>query len=592
MGVSKRSPQAAGPGSQGCTGFIPHTALPSFGMSPACDGSAETGRDLPPHISKQASASSAPGLPLVHEDARSMSRTTTSIESHCHSRKATDTVSFTSPDRPLPLPINSSSASTPRLVLDKIPRQTLFANVPVQRVDHKRNDARSSVLSVSVSGSVTGSSIFSSTASAEALAQVRAVITFRGQALIAREIPRDEMGRQSSYLRDPFLALWQHGMQLGGTEVVKRSLDPHWLPLAIAFSDLSSPVELRCWDTDGVTKDQLLGQATVSVQDLLTVHQEIRITDSGRPTGLIIIEEARLDETMPYPSILLPRDVHGGSWKVHNSECIDGNNLDTDERVGALPAVRQARLVLPDSSASTNEGSDVRSQWPHVEMDGRSGAESQRSEANRPETSDQWLQSRGSWSGWQERRNVASIQTQPLEDPAWESVIATERQERQKAITRESARVEEMLLIQQAEIDELQKELRIQKADKQRAEIVALKERCLALEASERDSSTIVDGIKNTIDGLRGSIKAEVQEELKSLLEKLIRQDRERQHREREQERLEIETRRATERQGKMILREYTDVSLSLAEDEETGLPPAAEGERVLNASSEVRRYD
>ena len=152
--------------------------------------------------------------------------------------------------------------------------------------------------------------------------------------------------------------------------------------------------------------------------------------------------------------------------------------------------------------------------------------------------------------------------------------------------------MEEMLLIQQAEIDELQKELRIQKADKQRAEIVALKERCLALEASERDSSTIVDGIKNTIDGLRGSIKAEVQEELKSLLEELIRQDRERQHREREQERLEIETQRATERQGKMILREYTDVSLTLAGDEETGLPPAAEGERVLNASSEVRRYD
>ena len=94
---------------------------------------------------------------------------------------------------------------------------------------------------------------------------------------------------------DPYLVFTQNGKELGRTEVVDQDLDPAWQPLQLVFTNVTSPVQVACWDKDTITRDDLIGEASVSVQELITSHHEIELLAKGKPSGTIVVDHVGLD---------------------------------------------------------------------------------------------------------------------------------------------------------------------------------------------------------------------------------------------------------------------------------------------------------
>ena len=118
-------------------------------------------------------------------------------------------------------------------------------------------------------------------------AGMKASIKFRGRGLAAMDI----LTRSS----DPYLVFTQNGKELGRTEVVDQDLDPAWQPLQLVFTNVTSPVQVACWDKDTITRDDLIGEASVSVQELITSHHEIELLAKGKLSGTIVVDHVGLD---------------------------------------------------------------------------------------------------------------------------------------------------------------------------------------------------------------------------------------------------------------------------------------------------------
>ena len=85
---------------------------------------------------------------------------------------------------------------------------------------------------------------------------------------------------------DPYLVLKQGDEVVTKTEVAKHTCDPDWRRLHLHLV-ADTPVVIEAWDWDRLSSHDLIGKATVSVEDLLVNDKLIRLTSDGHTSGFV-----------------------------------------------------------------------------------------------------------------------------------------------------------------------------------------------------------------------------------------------------------------------------------------------------------------
>eukprot|EP00802_Teleaulax_amphioxeia_P004845 Tamp_04849.p1 GENE.Tamp_04849~~Tamp_04849.p1 ORF type:complete len:440 (-),score=70.68 Tamp_04849:310-1629(-) len=139
---------------------------------------------------------------------------------------------------------------------------------------------------------------------------VKADIDLSGHHLAARDMSFLH-GRSS----DPYVSLLQGGLLVATTEVVPHNLNPVWKTLTVNVRhDL--PVKIKCWDQDAFSSDDLIGEAEVSVQELLTAGKTIPLLCDDEDAGMLRV----IDVTIKGGSVTpagADRDHSGDTGRRH-----------------------------------------------------------------------------------------------------------------------------------------------------------------------------------------------------------------------------------------------------------------------------------
>mmetsp|Transcript_72294 Transcript_72294/g.151023 ORF Transcript_72294/g.151023 Transcript_72294/m.151023 type:complete len:575 (+) Transcript_72294:36-1760(+) len=116
--------------------------------------------------------------------------------------------------------------------------------------------------------------------------------------------------------------------ELHRTEFLKNTSNPEWAtfsePLVkLCNGDLTSTIRIECWDDDGYSKDDPIGNVECTIKDLLT-KSELQLKDykEGRnlDPGIIVIAKAELLPRVRTPTFL---DYVRGGMKISLSCAVD-----------------------------------------------------------------------------------------------------------------------------------------------------------------------------------------------------------------------------------------------------------------------------
>ena len=105
------------------------------------------------------------------------------------------------------------------------------------------------------------------------------MVKFRGIALKAEDTHLIH-GRTS----DAYLVFLQNGKRVGKTKVIRHNLNPDWPPTYIKVRRTEGTITIQCWDFDTITKDDLIGEVDVAIDDLTRVLVCVAHVDVHRHT--------------------------------------------------------------------------------------------------------------------------------------------------------------------------------------------------------------------------------------------------------------------------------------------------------------------
>jgi len=92
---------------------------------------------------------------------------------------------------------------------------------------------------------------------------------------------------------DPYLIIRQGGREVARTPTIHRTLCPKWDTITVKLIP-KQKVALECWDCDMLTADDLMGSATVPVEELLTPGAKIQLAeDSRKGAGVITVNSVK-----------------------------------------------------------------------------------------------------------------------------------------------------------------------------------------------------------------------------------------------------------------------------------------------------------
>ena len=93
---------------------------------------------------------------------------------------------------------------------------------------------------------------------------------------------------------DPYLIIRQGGKEVVRTPRIHHTLCPKWDIITVKLIPKQNVV-LECWDYDMLTADDLMGSATVPVEELLTPGAKIQLEDSrkGSSAGVITVNSVK-----------------------------------------------------------------------------------------------------------------------------------------------------------------------------------------------------------------------------------------------------------------------------------------------------------
>ena len=117
---------------------------------------------------------------------------------------------------------------------------------------------------------------------------VIAEIEVTGHHLAARDASLMH-GRSS----DPYLQITQDGAAIAQTEVVVNDLNPVWKAIIVRLA-VKGKVRVVCMDHDMLTRDDLIGEAEVSVKELLTTGRRINLRCNEKGAGQLRVREAKI----------------------------------------------------------------------------------------------------------------------------------------------------------------------------------------------------------------------------------------------------------------------------------------------------------
>ena len=87
---------------------------------------------------------------------------------------------------------------------------------------------------------------------------------------------------------DPYLILLQGGKEVGRTCTMYHTLCPKWDRFSVKLNP-NQEVVLECWDYDKLTEDDLMGSATVAVDEILRPGAKIQLQNSRKSSGCGVI---------------------------------------------------------------------------------------------------------------------------------------------------------------------------------------------------------------------------------------------------------------------------------------------------------------
>ena len=96
----------------------------------------------------------------------------------------------------------------------------------------------------------------------------------------AEELLAADTGIFQSASSDPYLVFHQMGKEIGRTNVVERDLNPTWDRIRLVLY-ANADVQIRCYDQDFLSADDLIGEVTVMGQDLLQPHTTLHLTNKN-----------------------------------------------------------------------------------------------------------------------------------------------------------------------------------------------------------------------------------------------------------------------------------------------------------------------
>jgi len=146
---------------------------------------------------------------------------------------------------------------------------------------------------------------------------ISAEIVLTGHHLAARDTSVLH-GRSS----DPFVEFTQGGVSVGKSEIVENNLNPTWKPIMLKLAP-KGVVRITCMDYDMLSRDDLIGEAIVSVKELLTKGQPIELWSNKQKAGRLRVAECKVvreNTTAQWERTKIVA-VHGARVQEARKEC-------------------------------------------------------------------------------------------------------------------------------------------------------------------------------------------------------------------------------------------------------------------------------